>query len=154
MGLRSAGLLLFRRTGSPRELEVFLVHPGGPYAAKRDDGAWSIPKGMIEAGENELDAARRELQEETGFTATGEYIPIGEIRQASGKIVVAWAVEQDVDITKFVSNTFQIEWPPKSGRLREFPEMDRAGWFSLAVARQKMLQGQPAFLDRLVDALE
>ena len=149
----SAGLLLFRCKNAG--VEVLLVHPGGPFFARKDEGVWTIPKGLVEtaAGEDPLLAAQRELREETGFTAEGEFIPLGELRQPSGKIVVAWAVEQDADATQITSNTFSMEWPPKSGRQQEFPEVDRAGWFTLAEARVKILKGQAGFLDRLVKRL-
>ena len=143
----SAGLLLFRETSG--ELEVLLVHPGGPFWSKKDDGAWSIPKGEFEEGEDPLDAARREFVEETGAAAPGEAVPLGQIRQAGGKVVHAWAVRGDFDPALLRSNTFLLEWPPKSGRMREFPEVDRAGWFPIAVAKRKILKGQAEFLDRL-----
>lgn len=143
----SAGLLLFR--GPHNHLEVFLVHPGGPFWAKKDEGAWSLPKGEYAASEDPLAAAKREFREETGFLIDGEFLPLGEIKQPSAKHVHAWAVEADVDPTLIQSNAFTLEWPPKSGKLREFPEVDRAEWFSLADARRKILKGQRPFLERL-----
>jgi predicted NUDIX family NTP pyrophosphohydrolase len=146
MPKRSAGLLLFR---NPNQLEIFLVHPGGPFWARKDDGAWSLPKGEYSADEDALTAARREFQEETGFSAGGDFLPLGELRQPGGKIVTAWALEKDVDIALVKSNMFSLEWPPKSGNTREFPEIDRAAWFPVSQARRKLLKGQVAFLDRL-----
>ncbi len=147
MPKRSAGLLMFRwREGT---LEVFLVHPGGPFWARKDDGAWSIPKGEYEEDEDPLAAARREFEEETGFAAEGRFTPLGEIKQAGGKVVTAWAVEGDCDASLLKSNLFPMEWPPKSGRMQEFPEVDRAGWFPIEAARMKLLKGQTRFLDQL-----
>lgn len=147
----SAGLLLFRETSGG--LEVLLVHPGGPFWSRKDDGAWSIPKGEFEEGEDPLEAARREFEEETGASAPGEAIPLGALKQAGGKIVHAWAVRGDFDPDLLESNTFLLEWPPKSGRMREFPEVDRAGWFPLHEARRKILKGQAGFLERLQEKL-
>lgn len=146
-GKKSAGLLLFRR-GS-ESLEVFLVHPGGPFWSRKDEGAWSIPKGEVEEGEDPLAAARREVEEETGFAVHGPALLLQPLRQSGGKIVHAWAVEAEVDPALLVSNAFSIEWPPKSGRRQEFPEVDRGDWFPLAAARGKILQGQAGFLDQL-----
>jgi predicted NUDIX family NTP pyrophosphohydrolase len=151
MAKRSAGLLLFREVAG--EIEVFLVHPGGPFWAKKDDGAWSIPKGEIDDGEEPLVAARRELAEETGFEAPGEAIPLAPVRQAGGKVVEAWAVRADVDPAELRSNTFPLEWPPKSGKTRDFPEVDRAAWFPLEEAAVKINAGQRAFLSQLRAAL-
>ena len=147
----SAGLLLYRSTESG--LEVLLVHPGGPFFARRDLGAWSIPKGEVEEGEDLLAAARREFGEETGFTAEGDAIPLGAIRQAGGKVVHAWAVRGDADPNALRSNPFELEWPRGSGRRRAFPEVDRAAWFSLGEARRRALPAQVDFLDRLTAAL-
>jgi len=144
---KSAGLLLYRRVQGT--IEVFLGHPGGPYEARRDDGVWSIPKGEIGEEEPPLEAARREFQEETGFTLDGRYVPLEPIRQSSGKIVHAWMVEGDVDATAMKSNTFPLEWPPGSGVRQHFPELDRAGWFPLEAARRKILKGQLPLLDQL-----
>lgn len=146
-GKKSAGLLLFRQVSG--SLEVFLVHPGGPFWKKKDEGAWSIPKGEIGEGEDPLAAARREVEEETGFTVHGPALPLCPLKQAGGKVVHAWAVEAEVDPALLVSNAFSMEWPPKSGRMQEFPEADRGDWFPLEVARGKILKGQAGFLDQL-----
>jgi predicted NUDIX family NTP pyrophosphohydrolase len=152
MPQRSAGILLFRH-GEPG-LEVLLVHPGGPFFARRDDGAWSIPKGLYEDGEEPLAAARREFAEELGSECPdGSALELGEIRQKNGKRVTAWAVEGDLDADSITSNTFELEWPPRSGRRQEFPEIDRAAWFTLDAARTKLLAAQTPLLDRLADAL-
>ena len=151
MPQRSAGLLLYRRTAA--DLNVLLVHPGGPFWAKKDDGAWSIPKGLADAGEDLLAAARREFFEETGHSPDGEFLALGEFRYSSGKIVSAWAVEGDFDVEKFRSCMFEMEWPPKSGRMQRFPEADRAAWFGLDEARRKILKGQTGMLDVLSDHL-
>jgi len=134
-------------------LEVFLVHPGGPFWAKKDLGAWSIPKGEHLAEEDPLSAAQREFQEETGFQPQGAFVALGQIRQSGGKSVHAWAFEGDLDPSKLKSNTFRMEWPPRSGRGVEAPEVDRGGWFTILAARERVLRGQLPFLDRLVDAL-
>lgn len=148
MPQRSAGLLLYRRRESG--IEVFLVHPGGPFWAKKDLGSWSIPKGLYEPQEDPLEAAKREFEEETGFTAPSKgYIAMGEIKQPSGKIVVAWAVEGDCDPSALRSNLCTIEWPPRSGRTVEIPEIDRGQWFTLDEANRHILPGQCSFLDRL-----
>ena len=144
MPKQGAGLLLFRRIGS--QLEVLLVHPGGPFWTKRDDGAWSIPKGEFARGEDPLQAAHREIEEEMGLTISGDSLPLTPVRQAGGKVVYAWAVESDFDVSKLKSNTFSMEWPPRSGRNEDFPEIDRASWFSLQEARQKILKGQEPLL--------
>jgi predicted NUDIX family NTP pyrophosphohydrolase len=151
MAKRSAGLLMFRRTGS--ELEVFLVHPGGPFWSGKDSGAWTVPKGEYVDGEEPLDAARREFAEETGFLAAGEFIDLGTIRQTSGKVVIAWAFEGDCDPAQLVSNSCEIEWPPRSGKKVEIPEVDRGAWFSVARARQAILKSQEPFLDVLASKL-
>ena len=130
--------------------EVLLVHPGGPFWKRRDDGAWSIPKGEIEPGEELLAVARREFAEELGQPPPDhELTPLGSIRQASGKVVHAWAVSGDLDVTRVKSSTFAIEWPPKSGKTQDFPEVDRAAWFDLDEARRKILPAQATFIDRL-----
>jgi predicted NUDIX family NTP pyrophosphohydrolase len=147
----SAGLILFREVAG--ELQVLLVHPGGPFWAKKDDGAWSIPKGEIEPDEDPLAAAKREFAEETGFDVAGETLALSPLRQPSGKIVHAWALRGEVEPADLKSNTFPLEWPPKSGRMQEFPEVDRAGWFSLATAARKILKGQAGFLEQLQDKL-
>ena len=151
MTKRSAGILLFRRGGA---IEVFLVHPGGPFWANKDAGAWSIPKGEYEDDEDPLAAARREFAEETGIAVDGDFIPLEPVKQPSGKIVSAWALEGDCDATRITSNSFAMEWPPKSGRHQEFPEVDRAGWFDLDAAREKLTRGQVSLLDQLRRHLE
>lgn len=146
MPKQSAGLLLYRRRGEP---EVFLVHPGGPFWAGKDAHAWSIPKGEFAADEDTLQAAEREFAEETGLTPEGTFVALRPLKQPGGKIVHAWAVEGDCDPAAIVSNSFALEWPPRSGRMRQFPEVDRAAWFPLAVAREKIHKGQVALLDEL-----
>ena len=141
--------MLIHRTRDGKT-QVLLVHPGGPFWKKRDDGAWGIPKGEIEPGEAPLDVARREFQEELGSSPPGvEPIALGSIRQAGGKVVHAWAVQGDFDVERMTSNTFAMEWPPRSGRLQQFPEVDRAAWFDLDDARRKILESQLPLLDRL-----
>jgi predicted NUDIX family NTP pyrophosphohydrolase len=132
-------------------LEVLLVHPGGPFWQHKDDGAWSIPKGEFGPDEDPLAAARREFTEETGFPppVAGDPLPLAPLKQPSGKVIHAWAARGDCDPALLRSNTFQMEWPPKSGTMREFPEIDRAAWFDLAVARRKIVPGQRGFLDQL-----
>lgn len=147
MKKRSAGVLLFRFNNAA--LEVLLVHPGGPYWVDKDAGAWSIPKGEYSEGEDALTAAKREFAEETGVKVEGEFLPLGDVKQAGGKIVQAWALEGDLDPSLIRSNTFTLEWPPRSGSVREFPEVDSARWFLIPVARQKLLFGQREFLARL-----
>ena len=147
MAKTSAGLLMFRlRTG---EVEVFLVHPGGPFWAKKEEGAWSIPKGEFTAGEEPLAAAQREFEEETGCPPRGPFIPLTRITQRGGKVVHAWAVEGDCDPAQLRSNSFSLEWPPKSGRRQEFPEADRAEWFSVPVALRKINPAQRGFVSEL-----
>lgn len=143
----SAGLLLFRR--SAQGPEVLLAHPGGPYWRHKDAGAWGIPKGEPEPGEDLLAAARREFAEETGCTPAGDGVSLGAARQPGGKLVHVWAVEGDWDPAALSSNTFEMEWPPRSGRRASFPEVDRAAWFDLDAARMRILKGQAVFLDRL-----
>lgn len=143
----SAGVLMFRRRG--RGLDVFLVHPGGPFWQKKDIGAWSIPKGEYLEGEDGLTAAKREFAEETGVKPEGEFIPLGDIKQPGGKVVTAWALEGDCSTT-IRSNNFSMEWPPKSGQMREFPEVDRGNWFPIDEARVHIHRGQTEFLERLI----
>ncbi len=138
---------------APAGLQVLLAHPGGPYWARRDEGAWTLPKGECGEGEAGLAAARREFLEETGFTAEGPFLPLGELRQKSGKRIEAWACRGDCDPSELVSNEFEIEWPPKSGRMKRFPEIDRADWFAPDEARVRILPGQAPFIDRLVELL-
>lgn len=152
MPKQAAGILLYR-TGA-RGVDVLLAHPGGPLWAKKDFGAWTIPKGQFNDGEAPLDAARREFEEEMGSAPSGEFAPLGTIKQASGKVVHAFAACSDFDVATVKSNLFEMEWPPKSGRRAEFPEVDRAAWFPLEEARQKILKGQEPFLDRLLALLK
>ncbi len=144
----SAGILLFRRAGG--SVEVFLVHPGGPFFRNKDAGVWSIPKGELNEGEAALDAARREFLEETGFPPEGRFLPLSPVRQASGKVVQAWAVEGDFDPALLRSNTFEREWPPGSGRLQRFPEVDRAAWFSPKEATRRINSGQVPLIGELL----
>jgi predicted NUDIX family NTP pyrophosphohydrolase len=152
MSKLSAGVLLYRRSSGG--IEVLLVHPGGPFWSAKDLGAWSIPKGEHTAGEDPLAAARREFQEETGQQLDdGELVPLSEVKLTSGKVIRAWAIEGDCDAEAIHSNLFTMEWPPRSGKKQEFPEVDRAGWFGVEEARQKIHPAQQAFLDRLVNAI-
>ena len=152
MAKRSAGILLYRGKGAG--LELLLVHPGGRFWIKKDLGAWSIPKGEYEEGEDPLAVARREFEEELGSPAPArDAIELGELTQPSRKLVTAYAIEGDFDVTTFKSNLFEMEWPPKSGRLRSFPEVDRAQWFTLDEAGEKILPGQRPFIDRLLERL-
>jgi predicted NUDIX family NTP pyrophosphohydrolase len=147
---RSAGILLHRNKNGARE--VLLVHPGGPFWAKKDAGAWSIPKGEYEDGEDARACALREFGEELGAPPPeGELVDLGEVRQKGGKVVTAWALEGDADAASITSNTFTMEWPPRSGQTKEFPEIDRAGWFALDTARDKILPAQAPLLDRLAE---
>ena len=150
-GKRSAGLLLFRRAGD--DLEVLLGHMGGPFWARRDARAWTMPKGEYEAGEEPLDAARREFREELGVPAPADDVEaaIAKATKSGGKVVTAWAVEADLDPAIVVPGTFEMEWPKGSGQLRQFPEVDRFGWFRVSVAKAKIINGQQAFLDRLIE---
>ena len=152
MAKRSAGILLYRVPAG--ELEVLLVHPGGPFWARRDQGAWSIPKGEYEAGEDPRAGAAREFEEELGAPLPAdELIDLGTVKQRSGKVVTAFAAEGDLDPAAVRSNTFEMEWPPKSGKTRTFPEVDRAGWFEPAAAREKLVPAQAEFVDRLLERL-
>lgn len=149
---QSAGILLYRKVNN--ECEVLLVHPGGPFWAKKDDGSWSIPKGEFDESEESLVAAKREFQEETNIIApSGDYTPLGKYKQSSGKVVHAFALEGDVNLEHFKSNMFEMEWPPRSGKKQEFPENDKAAWVSLAVARQKVVKGQVAIIEKLAQQL-
>lgn len=143
---QSAGILLYRMVGN--DPEVFLIHPGGPFYVKKDDGVWSIPKGEFET-EDPLDAARREFHEETGSSVTGEFKALTPLKIRSGKLVYAWAVEGDIDAASVKSNLFSMEWPPRSGKQQSFPEADRGGWFKMPAAREKIRVGQRGFLDEL-----
>jgi predicted NUDIX family NTP pyrophosphohydrolase len=152
-GRTSAGILLWRRRDKG-DVEVLLAHMGGPYWAKKDLGHWTIPKGEVEEGEELADVARREFFEETGHEVPeGPLTPLGEIRQKSGKVVLGWAAQGDLDPADAVSNTYEMEWPPGSGKRAEFPEIDRVGWFGMEDARRKLKEAQVPFLDRLAAAL-
>jgi predicted NUDIX family NTP pyrophosphohydrolase len=149
---RSAGILLYRAAGAG--IEVLLVHPGGPFWQRKDTGAWSIPKGEVADGEDELERALVELEEETGCTvSTDDLLELGSIRQRGGKVVTAWAAAGDIDPAGVASNTFEMEWPPRSGRRQSFPEIDRAAWFAPEQAREKILPAQEELIDRLLSLL-
>jgi predicted NUDIX family NTP pyrophosphohydrolase len=152
MAKKSAGILLYRSTF--QRIEFLLVHPGGPFWAKKDAGAWSIPKGEFNDDENPLEAAKREFQEELGKTLTGNLMPLRPVKQAGGKLIYAFTMEQDFDVSNFRSNTFTMEWPPKSGKQKEFPEVDKAGWFDADTTRIKLNVGQVTFLDELLTYLK
>ena len=147
MAAKSAGILLYRHAAGA--IEVLLVHPGGPFWSRRDLGAWSIPKGEFNADEEPEAAARREFAEELGIELSGELVPLGEIRQKAGKQVVAFAIEGNLDVAAITSNSFEMEWPPRSGRRQSFPEIDRAEWFDLETAGEKIIPGQRPFIERL-----
>ena len=151
MPKRSAGLLLYQRRAAG--VEVFLVHPGGPFWAKKDLGAWGVPKGEYEPGEDPLEAARREFTEETGFTAEGDFLELGTLQQRGGKLVIAWAVEGDCDPARLNSNTCEIEWPPRSRKRITIPDVDRGQWFTLKQAREFMREDQHVLLERLAETL-
>jgi len=148
----SAGLLLFRRVNG--ELEVLLAHPGGPFWSKKDVGAWTVPKGLIEPTEDHLAAAQREFEEEIGFRPEGPFISLGSVRQKAGKVIHAWACEGDVDPARTTSNKVSVEWPPHSGKMVEFPEIDRCQWFGPAEACTKLNPAQVEFIERLENALK
>jgi predicted NUDIX family NTP pyrophosphohydrolase len=150
-GNRSAGILMFRRDGD--SADVLLVHPGGPFWANKDDGAWSIPKGLFEQGEDALTAAKREFEEETGLRPAGAFIELGVFKQPSGKEISAFAIEGAFDLESFKSNRFAMEWPPRSGRMTEFPEADRAGWFGPQRALEKIIKGQRPIVQALFERL-
>lgn len=147
MAKQSAGILLYRT--KENELQVFLVHPGGPFWKNKDEGAWTIPKGELDEQEDALSAARREFEEETGKAIDGHFIQLNPIKQKSGKTVQAWAIEGDIDENSIVSNTFSLEWPPKSGKMINVPEIDKAAWFDTETAKQKINPAQAAFIDEL-----
>jgi len=149
--IQSAGLLLFRQRD--KKVQVLLAHPGGPFWSRKDQGVWTIPKGLIGPSESLLSAAQREFAEETGYRPGGEAIPLGSAKQPGGKAVHVWAIEEDWDPADLQSNTFEMEWPPRSGRRQSFPELDRASWFGIAEARLKILKGQAVFLDRLLEPI-
>jgi predicted NUDIX family NTP pyrophosphohydrolase len=148
---QSAGLLVYRRKAGA--LEIFLVHPGGPFWAKKDAGAWSIPKGEFAEDEEKLIAARREFREETGLALDGAFLELAPVKQTGGKLVFAWAIEQDLDASAIRSNTFAMEWPPKSGQTKEFPEIDWAAWFAWPLALDKILKGQRPLILQLLARL-
>ena len=152
MPKHSAGILMYRRVGE--DIEVFLVHPGGPFWRKKDRAAWSIPKGEFSSDEDPLEAAKREFKEETGKDVSGDFFSLNTLKQPGGKIVHAWATHGDCDASKIKSNTFTMEWPPKSGKKQEFPEIDKAAWFRTHVAREKIHKGQVKLIDRLLENLE
>ena len=152
MGKTSAGILLYRRRAG--RLEVLIVHPGGPFWKNKDSGAWSIPKGEFLPGEDPLKTAKREFKEELGKAVAGGFTELRPVFQTGGKIVYAWAVEGDLDVTKIKSNEFEMEWPPRSGRLAKFPEVDRAEWVDLGIAREKLNPAQTGFIDQLVELLD
>jgi predicted NUDIX family NTP pyrophosphohydrolase len=144
---KSAGILLYRRTGA--ETEYFLVHPGGPFWKNKDIGAWSVPKGEFGEGEDPLIAAQREFEEETGIAVSGKFIELKAVKQKSGKMIYTWACEGDIDHSIIRSNTFPIEWPPRSGKFIEIPEVDKGGWFNYEYAKQKLIPGQVPILEEL-----
>ena len=149
---KSAGILVYRlRSKVP---EVFLVHPGGPFWKNKDDGAWSIPKGEFMDDEDPLEAAKREFEEETGMQCDGDFIMLDPVKQKGGKLVLAWAIEKDIDPDKIKSNLFNIEWPPKSGKMQDFPEIDKGKWYELNEAKQKINSSQAAFIDQLAEKLK
>lgn len=151
MSVNSAGILLYRFRN--QALQVFLVHPGGPFWKNKDLGAWSIPKGLFEENELPLEAAKREFNEETGFEVEGSFIELGQLRQPSKKIIHAWALEKDIDSSKLVSNTFTLEWPKNSGIARRYPEVDKGEWFDIDEAKTRITKGQARFLDILMDKI-
>jgi predicted NUDIX family NTP pyrophosphohydrolase len=151
MNKQAAGLLVYRN--ADEGVEIFLVHPGGPFYVKKDDGVWSIPKGIFDEDEEPLAAARREFEEETGFKIAGDFFELKPVKQKGGKIVHAWAVEADVDADAIQSNTFTMEWPPKSGKMAEFPEVDRAAWFDPETALQKINPAQSALITELLSRI-
>jgi predicted NUDIX family NTP pyrophosphohydrolase len=152
MAKKSAGLLMFRRS-TDGQVQVLLVHPGGPFWANKDLGAWTVPKGEYDDSEDALEAAKREFAEETGFAVSGPFLPLGSLKQPSGKTVSVWAFESDCDPAALVSNKFEMEWPPKSGRMASFVEIDRAGWFSVGEARERLVKGQVGFVEALEKAV-
>lgn len=152
MQKKSAGIILYRFANNI--LEIFLVHPGGPFWKNKDLGTWSIPKGEFTEPEQPLAAAKREFEEETGTILTGNFLPLTPIKQKAGKIVYAWAVEGNIDAEKITCNTFEIEWPPRSGKMQSFAEVDKAGWFTIDEARKKIIAGQSIFIDELINKLQ
>jgi predicted NUDIX family NTP pyrophosphohydrolase len=149
---QSAGILLYRM--KKNRLEIFLVHPGGPFFANKDAGSWSVPKGEFGENEDPLEVAKKEFEEETGQQIKGDFFALSPIKQKGGKTVFAWAVEGEADETKMISNTFTIEWPPRSGKMKEFPEVDKGEWFDTATAKEKINSSQAALIEELVKKLE
>lgn len=152
MAKKSAGLVMYRFRDA--RLEVLLVHPGGPFWRNKDDGVWSIPKGEYTEDEDPFEVAKREFKEETGYEAEGNFIKLAPVKQPSRKIIAAWAFEGDCDAGKIKSNTFSMEWPPRSGKQAEFPEVDRAAWFPIDAAKSKLLKGQVGLIEQLCEALD
>lgn len=152
MPKKSAGILFYRLTDG--FTEVLLVHPGGPFWVNKDIGAWSVPKGEFEPGEEPLAAAIREVKEELGIEVSGDFLELAPAKQKSGKIIYTWALQRDVDVSNITSNTFELEWPPKSGKMIQVPEVDRAGWFNMQEARDKIIPGQVPVLESLADKLK
>jgi predicted NUDIX family NTP pyrophosphohydrolase len=150
--MQSAGILLYKTVNNT--LRILLAHPGGPFWAKKNAGAWTIPKGEIGEQEEKLEAARREFFEETGQNVSGRFIELSPLKQKGGKVIHAWALMHDLDETKVTSNTFEMEWPPRSGKMREFPEIDRVGWFTVEEAFEKILPGQKGFISELQELLK
>lgn len=146
---QSAGVLLYRKNTAEKH-EVLLAHPGGPFWANKDIGSWTIPKGEFEENDDALEAAIREFEEETGTKLSGDFFPLEPIKQKSGKVIYAWAIKGDLDAEKITSNLFEIEWPPRSGKLKEFPEIDRAAWFGIEEAKLKIIPGQLRFIEELL----
>jgi predicted NUDIX family NTP pyrophosphohydrolase len=151
MSLHCGGILLFRFKNG--ELQVLLGHPGGPFWEKKDKKAWSIPKGLIEEDEDPLDAAKREFKEEIGFEVDGKFIDLGKLKQSSKKVIQVWALEKDLDVTKIVSNKFTLEWPKNSGDKKEYPEIEKASWYNIDLAKEMIQNGQLEFIDRLMGFL-
>ncbi|SEW46516.1 Predicted NTP pyrophosphohydrolase, NUDIX family [Chitinophaga sp. YR573] len=151
MAKTSSGILLYRKKQSV--LEVLLVHPGGPFFARKDEGSWTIPKGELMEDEDSLEAAIREFEEETGYKPSGDFIPLNAVKQKGGKTVQCWAVEGDLDAAAIISNTFEMEWPPRSQKMKSFPEVDKASWLELPIARQKINERQVDFIDQLTALL-
>jgi predicted NUDIX family NTP pyrophosphohydrolase len=152
MPQKSAGIVLYRIQNN--SIEVFLVHPGGPYWSKKDDGAWSIPKGEFDENEEPLAAAKREFEEETGIKISGGFLQLNPVKQKGGKLVYAWAVEGDIDPAKIKSNSFEIEWPPRSGKMKSFPEIDKAAWFQISDAKKKIIEAQSALIKELESKIQ
>lgn len=149
---KSAGILIYKKVKD--KLQVMLVHPGGPFWKNKDAGAWSIPKGEFNDNEEPLDAAKREFEEETGLTVSGKFLPLTPVKQKSGKLIYTWAVEEDIDVSSIKSNLFEMEWPPRSGKMKCFPEIDEACWFAVEEAKEKIIKGQFSFIEELIGLLK